>query len=269
VGDGPAGKLAEKRARDSLQQRMVLETYIAELHVHTVLSPCAEVEMIPPLIVQEALARGIRLIAITDHNISTNVAAVQQAAAGSGVVVLPGMEAQTREEVHVLCLFDTLAQVQAWEAELRPALPPLENDAAHFGEQFVVDAAGDFVRRETQLLLTSAHLSIEEICQGVERLGGLTIPAHVDRKAFGLIANLGLVPPGLPIAALEVSRHLHPFDAPKRFPQLKGYPLLQGGDAHRLEEMTGVNVFRLAAPTVAEIKRALRNEAGRGVTYRA
>lgn len=224
--------------------------------------------MIPPLMVAEALARGINLVAVTDHNACANVAAVQQAAAGTGLVVLPGMEAQTREEVHVLCLFDTLEQALAWEAELRAALPPLENDAEHFGEQFVVDAAGDFVRRERQLLLTSANLSIEAVCQGVERLGGMTIPAHVDRRTFGLLANLGLVPPGLPIAALEVSRHLHPFDTPKQYPQLKGYPLLQGGDAHRLNEFLGANVFRLEAPTLAEIKMALRKEEGRALSYR-
>jgi len=224
--------------------------------------------MIPPLIVQEALARGISLLAITDHNACANVAAVQEAAAGTGLVVLAGMEAQTREEVHVLCLFDGLEQALAWEKELRAALPLRNNDAEHFGDQFVVDARGDFVRRETQLLLTSANLSIDAVCLGVERLGGIAVPAHVDRKAFGLIANLGLVPPDLPVAALEVSRHLHPFDAPKQYPQLRGYPLLQGGDAHRLNEFLGANVFLIETPTVAEIKMALRKERGRGVSFR-
>ena len=80
-----------------------LRTYLAELHVHTVLSPCAEVEMIPPFIVQEAIKKGICLIAITDHNASANVGAVQKAASGTGLTVLPGMELQTREEVHLLC----------------------------------------------------------------------------------------------------------------------------------------------------------------------
>lgn len=247
---------------------MALQTFVAELHTHTVLSPCAEVEMIPPLIVEQALARGINLLAITDHNACTNVEAVQQAAAGTGVTVLPGMEAQTREEVHVLCLFDTLAQALAWEAEFRAALPPLENDAAHFGEQFVVDATGDFIRRETQLLLTSARLSLDDVCARVNQLGGLVIPAHVDRPAFGLLTNLGLVPPDLPLAALEVSRHVHPLSAKGKFAQLAPWPLLQGGDAHRLDEMLGANVFTLEAPTLAEIKLALRKEAGRGLSYR-
>jgi predicted metal-dependent phosphoesterase TrpH len=92
-----------------------LKTYRAELHVHTALSPCAEVEMIPPLIVQEAQERGINLIAITDHNATANIAAVQKAAQGSDLVVLAGMELQTREEVHVLCLFDSLDQANEWQ----------------------------------------------------------------------------------------------------------------------------------------------------------
>ena len=118
--------------------------------------------MIPPLIVQEALARGINLIAITDHNSSANVGAVQQAARGTSLTILPGMELQTREEVHVLCLFDTLAQLGDWQAVVDSHLPPLQNNIEYFGEQFVVDETGEFLRRETQLLLTSANLSLEE-----------------------------------------------------------------------------------------------------------
>ena len=185
-----------------------MQTLCAELHVHTVLSPCAEVEMIPPLIVQEALARGITLIAITDHNASANVAAVQTAAAGSGLTVLPGMELQTQEEVHVLCLFETLEQLLTWQEVVDRHLPALENKADFFGEQFVVDASGDFIRRETRLLLTSSTLSIDTVFQQVQAMGGLVIPAHIDRKAFGLLTILGLIAPEWPIEALETSRHL-------------------------------------------------------------
>ncbi|HNH06460.1 MAG TPA: PHP domain-containing protein, partial [Anaerolineales bacterium] len=78
-----------------------MKNFRADLHVHTVLSPCAEVEMIPPLIVQEALERQIDIIAITDHNASANVAAVQKAAHGTTLHVFGGMEVQTREDVHL------------------------------------------------------------------------------------------------------------------------------------------------------------------------
>jgi len=242
-----------------------LRTYVAELHVHTVLSPCAEVEMIPPLIVRTAIERGIHIIAVTDHNASANVAAVQQAAEGSTLTVLPGMELQTREEVHVLCLFDTLDQLTAWQAVVDAHLPDMENNIEYFGEQFVVDHTGEFIRRETRLLITSANLSLTQAIVGVTELGGLAVPAHVDRTAFGLIAILGFVPTDVPIKALEISRHLRPDTAVQKYPQLDGMPLLRGGDAHRLDEFLGANVFRLEAPTLAELGLALEGREGRSL----
>ncbi len=240
-----------------------MKTYRAELHSHTVLSPCAEVEMIPPLIVPAVIEKGINLLAVTDHNASANVIAVQQAARDSGLNVLPGMELQTREEVHLLCLFDTLAQLEAWQAVVDAHLPALENDIEHFGEQFVVDAEGDFIRRELQLLLTSTDLSLEEAIGAVNAIEGLAIPAHIDRKANGLLALLGFVPTHVTVDALELSRHISIDVAPLRYPQIRGYPLVQDGDAHRLNEFLGVNEFVIESPTITELKMALRHENGR------
>lgn len=224
--------------------------------------------MIPPLIVQEAIEQGIQLIAITDHNASANIAAVQKAAEHTDLTVLPGMELQTREEVHLLCLFDTLDQIQAWQAIVDQHMPPLENNIEFFGEQFVVDENGDFLRREERLLITSAQLSFEQAVRGVAELGGLVIPAHVNRQAFGLIANLGFVPSDVPVEGLEISRHVTPEEAVVKFPQIQSYPLIQSGDVHRLEEFLGANVFAMAAPTIAEIILALKNERGRSVQIR-
>jgi hypothetical protein len=246
-----------------------VKTYIAELHSHTVLSPCAEVEMIPPLIVQTAIEKGINLLAVTDHNATANVIAVQQAARGTGVIVLPGMEVQTQEEVHVVCLFDTLEQLAAWQAIVDEHLPPLPNDVDRFGDQFVVDGAGDFVRREPRLLLTSTDLPIADAIARVHALGGLAIPAHVDRKANGLLEILGFVPENVHVEALEISRHIGVDVAPLRYPQIRGYPLVRDGDAHRLEEFLGVNEFQIEDPTIAELKMALRRENGRTHGFRS
>jgi 3',5'-nucleoside bisphosphate phosphatase len=240
-----------------------LRTYQAEVHIHTVLSPCAEIEMLPPLIVEEALDKGLNLIAITDHNASANTGAVIKAAEGTQLTVLPGMEVQTKEEVHVLCLFDSLEQVEAWQAVVDRHLPPLKNDPAYFGEQLVVDHTGEFINRETKLLIVSTNMTIEAVFDGVNKLGGMAIPAHVDRTAFGLFPVLGFIPPDLDVPALEVSRHLPVDKAADKFPGTAGYPLLQGGDSHRLDEIIGKNCFRLAAPTIAEIRMALRSEVGR------
>jgi PHP family Zn ribbon phosphoesterase len=235
-----------------------MNKYRADLHVHTVLSPCAEVEMIPPLIVQEAVER---LIAITDHNATGNIRAVMEAAKGTDLTVLPGMELQTREEVHLLCLFETIEQAETWQKVVDKILPDRSNNPEFFGEQFIVDASGDFIRREERLLIVSADIELDEAAAQVQALGGFAIPAHVDRKAFSLIANLGLIPPGFEV--LEISRHLKPDEAATRYPQLRGHPLIQSGDVHRLEEFLGVCEFHIEAPTLGEVRMALKNIAGR------
>jgi PHP family Zn ribbon phosphoesterase len=243
--------------------RESLKAYVADLHVHTVLSPCAGIEMIPPLIVERALRQGVHLIAITDHNASANVSAVQKAAAGTSLAVLPGMELQTYEEVHLLCLFDTLQQLDDWQAKVDAHLPAQENVPEVFGEQFVVDETGGFIRRETRLLATSVNMRFEDAVMEIVRRGGLAIPAHVDRSVYSLFANLGFVPHDVPIDALELSPHIAPSTARNRFPDLANFPLIKSGDTHYLDGFSATTVFTLAAPTTSEIKLALLNKEGR------
>ena len=127
---------------------VTMRKFRADLHVHTVLSPCAEVEMIPPLIVQTALEKNIDLIAITDHNASANVRAVQKAAQGTALTVLPGMEVQSREDVHLLTIFASNEGLESWQSQVDHALPNLPNQPEFLGEQFVVDETGESVRHE-------------------------------------------------------------------------------------------------------------------------
>src|SRR5574338_1682208 len=198
-----------------------MKKFRADLHVHTGLSPCAEVEMIPPLIVQEALEHGIDLIAVTDHNASANVRAVQRAAQGTQLVVLPGMEVQSREDVHLLTIFEPLEALEAWQRQVDKALPALTNNSNFFGEQFIVDETGEFIRTEPRLLLTSVSFSIDEIFEHVTALGGMVIPAHVERTSYGLLPTLGLISEKWNLPALELSRHTSPEKAVENFPALR------------------------------------------------
>ncbi len=242
-----------------------MKQFRADLHVHTVLSPCAEVEMIPPLIVQKALEKNIDLIAITDHNTSANVGAVQKAAQGTGLTVLPGMEIQSREDVHLLTLFETLEALAAWQKEVDASLPDLPNKPDFFGEQFVVDETGAFICSEPRLLLTSAGFTIDEIFERVKSLGGVAIPAHVERFSFGLFPTLGLISETWNLPALEISRQITPQKAQQMFPAMRNYPLFQSGDVHRLDDFLGTTVFTLASPTLLEIRLAFNKIDGRDV----
>ena len=221
--------------------------------------------MIPPLIVREALHKGLDLIAITDHNTSGNVAAVMKAAAGTGLTVLPGMEFQAQEEVEMLCLFPDLATAKDWQQEVATHLLALENDPERFGPQYVVDSEGDFVREESLFYQGPAQIPLEAAAQKVRALGGLAIPAHIERPAKGLLGVLGLWPPKLDTDAAEVSRNLTPQAAYKRYPFLEQIPLLTNSDAHWLDTIGQVSTtFFLSAPTISELRRALKRLEGRG-----
>ena len=210
--------------------------------------------MIPPLIIQAAQDKGINLLAITDHNSTANIAAVQEAAVGSGIAVLPGMELQTKEEVHLLCLFDTLEQAAALQQTIDPLLPQVQNDPEHFGEQFIVDATGDFLRSETRLLLTSANISLDHAVARVKELGGIAIPAHIDRKAYGLLTMLGFFPPEVPFDAVEISRFTTAEILSEKYSSIKKYPVIQSGDVHRLDEFLGKCIFQMELPDISNIR---------------
>lgn len=244
-----------------------MRAYRADLHVHTVLSACADIEMIPPLIVEEALLKGLDIIAITDHNATGNAPAVRKAAAdllghdGTDLTVLLGMELQTREEVDLLCIFDTPDALEAWQAIVDEQLLPLPNDPDRFGPQYIVDCEGNLVREETRLLQAPTMIGLEEAAHRVQMLGGLAIPAHIDRPHNGLMAMLGLWPPDLNVDAAEVSPNMRPSQARRTYASIPGdVPLISNSDAHWPDWIGHVmTIFELEGrPTVASLRQALQ-----------
>jgi PHP family Zn ribbon phosphoesterase len=243
----------------------MIRPYVADLHVHSLLSPCAAVEMTPRNIVWHAARHGIDIVAVTDHNAGDNVRAALEAAKGTDVTVLPGMEVETKEEIHLVTLFGKMRAFADWERTVAEHLSGRKNDAAKFGAQFVVDAEDNFICEKEAMLLTSLTLTLSEACDIVADLGGITIASHIDRPAYSLLSQLGFFPPGLKLAAVEISPRLSRAEAVTKIPLLKGWPLIASSDAHTIDDFVGgpKTVFALAEPTLAEIRQALANENSR------
>jgi PHP family Zn ribbon phosphoesterase len=244
-----------KRARKDMESTM--RKFAVDLHLHTALSPCAEEEMTPPAILAQAAANGLQIIAITDHNTAGNTPAVFEAASGGPVSVIPGMELQTREEVHLICLFAGPDEALAWQEVVYAHLPPLKNSVRVFGSQQILNAAGEVIGTEDRLLLTSTDFSVEEAVAEVRARNGICYPAHVDRPAFSIIGNLGFIPPDLPIPVIEISRNINRAGALAKFPALGRYPVLGCSDAHRLAEISRArSLVSLEEPTFAALVEA-------------
>ena len=200
-----------------------------DLHIHSALSPCADDEMTPCNIANMSILKGLDAIAVTDHNACDNVAAVMEAA-GDRLLVIPGMEVQTEEEVHILAYFRTLSDALSFSDEIRKHLPGIPNRPGLFGHQWIMDA-GDKRRGEREdMLLTSTDLSLDETVAMIGEKGGAAVPAHVDRDSFSVLSQLGFMPRHLPFTAIEVSRGgINPLRDEWR--------ILTSSDAHRLGDI--------------------------------
>ena len=242
-----------------------LKLFKADLHIHTVLSGCAEIEMIPSLILWQAEKKGLNLIAITDHNACHNAEAVIEAAVGTNIHVFPGMELQSKEEVHLLCLFDTVDSCKECQEKIFQKLPSLTNKEDLFGPQYVVNAAGEWLRTEERLLAQSADMTLEEIVDQVASLGGMAIPAHVDRPSYSLLSNLGMVLSTLDVSALEVTPYFDPRKGFLEWPELRERCLIVNGDAHRLNEIQDRTMLKMSHPEIKEIILAFKGQEGRQV----
>jgi len=240
----------------------MLRVYTADLHIHTCLSPCGDLEMSPRSIVHRAVDAGVDIIAITDHNSGKNVEAVLDAAAEVSVTVVPGMEVQTVEEVHVLTLFGDLDSLRRWGDRVDEALPDVANRPDYFGDQPIVTADDEITGFESKLLLNSIAMTIEEVFRNVRGLGGYCIPAHVDKMSFGLIGQLGFIPPALSIGVVEVSD----MAKAKDLPSLQGRRIITTSDAHFLVDI-GSKTTRLLLEdaTFDEIVMALEEQDGRRI----
>ena len=188
----------------------------ADLHIHTCLSPCADLMMSPRKITAEALQRQVGLIAVTDHNSTRNVEAVMQASAGTPLVVLPGMEVCTAEEVHVLAIFDNLASALALQSLVDDHLEGRNNPDV-FGLQVVANRDDEVEGFEERLLIGATTLPLENVVEAIHENGGLAVAAHIDRESFSVIGQLGFIPPGIDFDALEVSRNTGDEEANRRF----------------------------------------------------
>lgn len=214
---------------------MVNLTY--DLHIHSCLSPCGDDDMTPGNIVGMAAVKGLDVIALTDHNSCKNCPAFMKLAGEYGVMAIPGMEINTSEEVHAVCLFPDLDKAMAFDAYVYERLMKFPNKEEVFGKQQIYNEEDEWVGTEPLLLINSVDISFDGLWDLVDSYGGVMFPAHVEKSANSLLANLGFVPPDSKFRTAEVKdlKKLH--EVRKRNPYLEMCRIVSNSDAHYLEEV--------------------------------
>jgi 3',5'-nucleoside bisphosphate phosphatase len=228
-----------------------------DLHIHSCLSPCGDLDSSPREIGRRARAAGLHGLMLSDHNSARNTAAMEEICRREGLKVLCGMELTTAEEVHCLAVFDTREQAEALSEFVCERLPAMVNDPDIFGTQVVVDADESVIEMETMLLAAPSGITIPEAARRIHAMGGLFIACHIDREYFSVTSQLGGIFGDEGFDAVEVSRHA---DLRRWRHRCKGLPVLRNSDAHYCEDIGAIyNCAELAEFSVAALKEALQS----------
>jgi PHP family Zn ribbon phosphoesterase len=232
-------------------------TITYDLHIHSCLSPCGDDDNTPSNIVGMAMIKGLQVIAVTDHNSCKNCGAAIKVGETYGVKVIPGMELTTLEEVHVVCLFPELENAMNFDAYVYERLMDVKNREDIFGKQQIMDENDVVTGKVDKLLINATSIPFDQVYDLMKEFGGVMIPAHIDKQANSLIANLGFVPPDSQFVTAEVKDLTKLHGLQKSNPYLLGCRILSNSDAHYLGDINEkgytIEVDELSARCVVEM----------------
>ena len=233
----------------------------ADMHIHSVLSPCGDIDMSPSAIVARAKERGMDIIGLTDHNSTLNADVTRRLGERVGLHVLMGAEVTTKEEVHCLCFMPTVERLAEFQAFLDSRVIWFENDVDRFGYQLVVDEEENVLDQVEHLLINALDLPLLELQQQVFAMGGIFIPAHIDRPSFSLSSQLGFVPDKLKVHAMELSYYCKRdnYKFLEDCPWFSDFNFIQSSDAHFVQDIAKINsVLEMPFFSFDNFKDALR-----------
>lgn len=236
-----------------------MKRFRTDLHIHTVLSACADLGMSPETIVRKAREKKIDMIGITDHNSTLQCTLVQEIAAEQGLATLCGVEVTTREEVHCLAYFRDKEALELFQEYLDLHLPVVSYVPGKLGYQVVADRNEKVKHLIGHFLNIALDQGIDQVEQEVHRLGGLFVPAHIERPLFGIVSQLGFIPKGLACDAFGIMSGSRETDIRQKYGMSAGEPLIRASDAHCPEDIgNGCTIFEMQEPTFEEVCLALK-----------
>lgn len=213
-----------------------MNRYYYDLHIHSCLSPCGDDDNTPNNIAGMASLCGLNIVALTDHNTTANCPAFFEAAKRYGLIPIAGMELTTAEDIHVVCLFETLENAMAFGERINELRIPYKNRSDIFGRQQILDAQDNVIGEEENLLINATLVSVNDVPDLVNEFGGICYPAHIDRQSNGIISILGTFPDSPHFNCIE----LH--DGNKKEEYVQKYNLhdkvvIVSSDAHNLTDL--------------------------------
>ncbi|MBM7613566.1 PHP domain-containing protein [Alkaliphilus hydrothermalis] len=205
-----------------------------DLHIHSGLSPCSEDDMTPNNIVGMAKLKGLDAIAITDHNSVKNLKAFTKVAEENGLILIPGVEVTTKEEVHLVGLFEDLEGALLFQEVLDQHLPKIPNNKKVFGSQCLYNEMDEIIGEYEHLLINAISLNIEDTVREIRSAKGIVFPAHINRRGFSILTNLGFIPPEFGFNTVEITESCDYSALEHKHSYLNKFIKIRNSDAHNL-----------------------------------
>lgn len=244
-----------------------MKVFKADLHNHTVLSPCGDIEMTPSFILSQAKKSGYDIIGITDHNTTLQGREIRRIAGDGGPFILCGAEITTKEEAHCLAFVDREEDLDKLQSYLEKNIQRIPNNVEYFGYQLLVNEHEEVLQEVDYLLISALNKTVDQIEAFVHSLGGIFIPAHVDKKQDSLISQLGFIPFDLDTDAIEFTKRCNIDEFLLSHKYLSQKTKIKSSDAHYPDDfLSCATLFNMEELSFEEIRLALRREQGRYVT---
>lgn len=224
-----------------------------DFHIHSALSPCADDDMTPNNIINMALLKNLDVIAITDHNSILNLDAFEYVANKNNVLFIPGIEIQTIEDIHVICLFENLDSIKLFYKDIQALCTEYPHDEKKFGNQLIANEQDEIISTYRYSLLFPINISLSDLNKRIIKYNGLFIPAHIDKSSYSMISQLGFIPDDIKCDALEI------YNIENIENYSKKYKILLNSDAHRLEDINErINSINVEKRSIESIFHTLR-----------
>lgn len=208
-----------------------------DLHLHSCLSPCGDMDMTPNNIVNMAKLNGLDIIALTDHNSSLNCEAAMKVGDEIGLLVIPGMELTTAEDIHAVCLFPTLESALSFSRYVDDNRIKIRNKAEIYGRQVIMNEDDEEIGEVEHLLLPASFIGIQEAYSKAKKFGGICYPAHIDRDSLSILSALGEIDPACGFRTAELADMSKLDELRAAHPILSDLNIVSSSDAHYLENM--------------------------------
>ncbi len=215
--------------------------------------------MTPANIIGMAKLKGLDVIAVTDHNSCRNCAPTMRIGEENDILVIPGMELTTEEEVHVVCLFSKLTDALEFDKYVYDKLIKIENNKTIFGEQLVVNEDEEILQHEPYLLINATTISFDQVFHLMQEFHGIMIPAHIDKNSNSLLSNLGFISIDSQFTCVEVKNMSKLHEIQRTNPYILRCNVISNSDAHLLYDINEPIHHIFAERTRSGILHALTN----------